>query len=104
MSEISDLTIDGLISLEDGLGAVMTWNGEDYPVVPTSAVRGKDLGAGGFKLRSDVSLIVRNAMLPDPGPQPKQKITYLGDEYRIDTLEKTPGEPFIRLECNDPNQ
>jgi hypothetical protein len=101
--EISAGFAEAMAELEDNAG-VVTWNGADYPVWPGSAVRGKDLGAGGFKLRADLRFVVRAGVFPDPGPQLKQKVTYLGEEYRIDTIEKVPGETFVRFECNDPNQ
>jgi len=103
MSDATDLILEGLKSSEEDFGSVITWQGADYPVTVTSAVRGKDLGAGGFKLRSDFTFVARRSVFPDRGPQAKQRITYLGEEYRIDTVEKTPGDVFLRYECNDPN-
>lgn len=94
----------GLKECEATLPQVITWNSKDYPILPGSAVRGKDLGAGGFKLRADLKFIARRDVFPEPGPQLKQRITYLGDDYRIDTMEKMPGDKFLRFECNDPDQ
>ena len=104
MSELADFIFDGLLDLESATEAVITWNGSDYPITPSSAVRGKDLGEGGFRLRSDMSFVVRPGVFPDPGPQLKQRVTYQGDEYRIDTIEKIPGMAFWRYECNDPTR
>ena len=101
--ELSEGFSEALGELEDH-GAVITWNGNDYPVFPTSAVRGKDLGAGGFKLRADLTFIARSGVFPDPGPQLKDRITYLGEDYRIDTMERIQGEAYTRYVCNDPNQ
>jgi hypothetical protein len=94
----------GLLEAEAALPQVITWNKKDYPILPGSAVRGKDLGAGGFKLHSDLKFIVRISVFPTPGPQLKQQITYLGNAYRIDTMEQMPGGLFLRIECNDPTQ
>lgn len=94
----------GLKECEETLPQRVTWNGAEYPILAGSAVRGKDLGAGGFKLRADLRFLARTGVFPDPGPQVKQKVTYLGDEYRIDTMEKIPGQPYLRFECNDPTQ
>ena len=102
MSEIADFMADALAGLEEVTGATVTWNGNEYPIIPTSAVRTKDLGAGGFKLRSDFGFIARPTTFPSPGPQLKQRVTYQGDDYRIDTIEKIPGVAFLRFECNDP--
>lgn len=101
--ELSEGFAEAIGELEDNAG-VITWSGVDYPVWPTSAVRGKDLGAGGFKLRADLTFVARSGVFPDPGPQLKDKVTYLEEEYRIDSMEKIPGEPFVRFVCNDPNQ
>ena len=92
-----------MAELEDNAGSI-TWQDNDYPVWTTSAVRGKDLGSGGFKLRADLTFVARAGVFPDPGPQLKQKLTYLGDQYRIDTIERIPGETFFRFQCNDLNQ
>ena len=101
--ELSEQFSESLAELED-VGTMMTWNGGDYPAFAGTAVLGKDLGMGGFKLRADLKLIIRSGVLPDPGPQIKDRITYLSREYRIDTIEIIPGEPFVRFECNDPTQ
>jgi hypothetical protein len=94
----------GLLEAEATVPQVVTWAGNDYPILPGSAVRGKDLAAGGFKLRSDLKFIARCDMFPGLGPQLKQQVTYQGDAYRIDSLEKMPGGVFLRFECNDPSQ
>ena len=103
MSLLSRELRRGLKALEKAGESCFVWNKDSYPIVPGSAVRGKDLGAGGFKLRSDLKFTVRLEVLPEPGPQLKQTITYLGDRYRIDTIEKLPGE-LRWFECNDPDQ
>ena len=95
---------EGLKEAEATMPQSIIWNKVPYPILPGSAVRGKDLGAGGFKLRSDLKLVVRCDVFPSPGPQLKQQITYLGDPYRIDTMEKMPGDLFWRWELNDPTQ
>lgn len=82
---------------------VFIWQGKPYRIQPGSAVRGKDLGAGGFRLRSDLKFATLVSELPDPAPALKQTIVYLGDEYRIDTMEKFAGDLMVRFECNDPD-
>lgn len=101
--ELTDGFNEAMAELEDNAGLV-TWQGADYTVWPTSAVLGKDLGAGGFKLRADLTFVARKGVFPDPGPQEKQKVTYLGRDYRIDSLEKIQGETYMRFICNDPGQ
>jgi len=104
MSDVSDLMEEGLLDLESSLGATIIWAGKLYPIIPSSAKRGKDLAEGGFKLHSDLSFVARCSVFPTPGPALKNRIIYLGDTYRIDSIEKTPGEAFLRFECNDPAQ
>lgn len=103
MSAFDEFTA-GLKECEATWPNLVTWNGKAYPILPGSAVRGKDLGAGGFKLRSDLKFIARPEVFAAPGPQLKQRVTYLGDEYRIDTMERMPGTVYVRFECNDPTQ
>jgi hypothetical protein len=86
-----------------------SWKGPDGLVVrvsilPGSLVRGKDLGAGGFKLRADLRFVVVASDLPDPGPEPQQTIEYLGKPLRIDTIETLAGATLLRFECNDAYQ
>jgi len=104
MSELSDFLGPGLEVLEGVCGAVVTWGGRDYPVVPGSALRGKDLGPGGFRWRSDFTFFARPGVFPAPGPQLKERVVYEGEEYRIDGIERGPGGAFARYDCNDPNQ
>jgi len=101
MSAFDEFTA-GLKECEATLPQSITWDGVAYPILPGSAVLGKDLGSGGFKLRSDLRFVVRKEVFPTPGPQLKQRLTYLGDEYRIDTIERMPGEVYLRFECNNP--
>ena len=84
----------GLQEAEATVPQGIIWNGKPYPILPGSAVRRKDLGAGGFKLRADLKIVIRRDIFPEPGPQLKQQITYLGDAYRIDTMGKMPGICF----------
>ena len=83
---------------------VFTWKGAEYPCTPQKSVKGKLFGAGGFTLDASCVLVVRMADLPDPGPQPDQFITYLGDKLRIDTVSTDATGASVTLTCNDPNR
>lgn len=82
----------------------ITWNAAVYQVLPNSVVHRKDLGAGGFRLSSDLKFLVCSDAFPNPGPQLKQTIVYLGVDYRIDSIRTLPGGVLQEFECNDPNQ
>ena len=84
----------------------ITWNGEDYPLVPGSAALRKDLGSGGFKMNADLAADVlvssfpfldaptlKNAML-------QTALVYLGDVYKVEAVTIYPGGLQVRLEAN----
>lgn len=107
MTDIYGIHADGIGQVEAYLGdkcPTFIWNGNVIRILPGSAVRGKDLGEGGFRLRSDLKFVVRVSDLPVPGPALKQTIAYLGQNYRIDTMELFAGDTLQRFACNDPNQ
>jgi hypothetical protein len=82
---------------------IVTWNQKEIRILPGSAIKGKKLGEGGFRLSNDFRFVTLVSELPDPEPQLKQLITYNGDIFRIDTREKFAGGLQVRFECNDPN-
>jgi hypothetical protein len=79
-----------------------TWKGQDYACTPSRSAKGKLFGAGGFTIDNNLVLSVQASILPDPGPQPDQFLTYLGDKYRIDLVTTQQG--LVILTCNDPNR
>ena len=96
----------GFKQFQDRLGSdcpVFTWNNQDFPIVPGTGKRRKDLGPGGYLLTADLKLTVLLSELPTIGPALKQTIVYLGDEYRIDSINTHPGELMVTFECNDAN-
>lgn len=89
------------------------WNGQDYRIVPDSASRRSDLAPGGFQLNADLQFealtetflsdsitdaaALKNAIL-------QRKITYLGDDYKVDDVRIRPGGLQIRFECSSLGQ
>ena len=94
----------GFASLKARLGAdcpTFIWNNITIPMVPGSLTKSKDLGPGGFRVRSDMSFQVLMSDLPVPGPKLKQTISYLSHEYRIDAHNVLPGNLMTSFEVND---
>lgn len=85
-------------------GPIFTWNGNDYPCVPSSIVETKIFGEGGFAPETDLTLFVQIEDLPDPGPTVKQTLTYRSRVYDIDTITEVPGSEQIKIGCKDPNR
>ncbi len=99
--ELSEQFSEALAELEDLAPGVITWDEEDYTAFVGSAISRKSLEAGGFQLEADFRFLIRRELLPEPGPQVKQRVTYLGRDYRIDSIEEVPGRAFVRFKCMD---
>ena len=90
----------GLKQLEKDAGnQKFTWNGADYVCVEGVSTEDRILGAGGMELLDELILFVRRDQLPDPGPQSKQKLTFLGEDYWIGLVQAAAGGAFLRLSC-----
>ena len=89
MNEIAEALTDGLIEREAAVGAVLTWAGNTYPCSGGAEAGGKKLEAGGFKVTSDVSIVVRTAVFPAGVGRPKEKQTL--------TYTSTPGATAVAL-------
>lgn len=92
---------------------LFNWDGHDYPIVPSSVRRKKDLEAGGFDLWADLSFLVLVSDLPDPNPGLKQTILYpsgtgpnapVPRAYRIEEIQELPGGQIKRFVCVDKEQ
>jgi hypothetical protein len=115
MDEATETLIDGLLDGEEA-GASITWNNAAYPCCGGPELGGKLLGAGGFRVTAQVTVIVRlslfapgSAGVPPASPQEKQRLTYSSAPdaparaLRIDTRTVFRNALLI-LECNDPNE
>ena len=114
MDEATELLLDGLLDGEEA-GALITWNGADYPCCGGPELGGKLLGAGGFRVTAQVTIALRLDQFAVPeaggpaGPQEKQRLTYTSAPgaparaLRVDTRTVFRNALLI-LECNDPNR
>lgn len=84
---------------------VMTWNTEDYEVVPSSTGKKLNLEMGGFGGEADVVLNVRKELFTDEVyPSAQQKVTFNSITYRIDQVRYDATGAFLRLFCVDANR
>jgi len=101
-------------ALQSSLGAgcpVVSWNGGTYSIVPSSAIRRKDLASGGFQLNADLrfnalvsvfgsaysATTLKNALL-------QTKIVYLDDSYKVTGVTTSPGGYQVTVDCDSLNQ
>ena len=110
MNEITQTLLDGLVQLEEVVGATITWAGGEYRCVGGSELRGKRLDLGGFQFHSDTVAVVRSDLFAGGArPAAKQTILYrsvpeaAGITWRIDAV-RTLHEAILVLECNDVKQ
>ncbi len=92
--------------LERALGRPsFTWKEGAYACTATSASKSKDLTPGGFSPDADLNLFVRAELFPADGqPQPKDKLTYRDNLYRIAEVVTLPGDGLLKLVCMDANR
>ncbi len=108
MDEATQTLLDGLLDGEEA-GASITWNNEAYPCCGGAELGGKLLGAGGYRITAQVTVIVRLELFGAATPQEKQRLTYTSAPgatarpLRIDTRTAFRNALLI-LECNDPAQ
>lgn len=91
-----------------------SWNDSDWPIIPGSATRRKDLASGGFQLNADLIFEVLVAQFLDPVAIPDatalkdallaRPINYLGDDYKIDSIEIAPGGLLLTAHANSLHQ
>ena len=111
MSELSEHVLDGLLQAEEASGATLSWAGQKYPCTGGAEFGGKQLDLGGFKLKAEVTVVVRTAVFPAGVGLPQEKQTLLyssapglpGRKLRIDSVTPWQGAMLV-LECNDPNR
>ena len=100
-----------LKSVQTRLGpSVVTWDGDDLPIVPGTATRRKDLGAGGFSLNADMRFeALASCWGYDDASNLKTDmlqtvVVYLGDNYKVESVGIRPGALQIVVECNSVGQ
>lgn len=92
--------------LERALGKpTFTWYDSTYPCTTTSATKTKDLTPGGFSPDADLILFVRAELFAaDDLPEPKEKLTYRANVFRIADVVTLPGDGLLKLVCMDANR
>lgn len=103
------MLVDGIESIEDSVGATITWNGGSYPCAGGAELGGKMLGYGGYRTTAQVTVVARAAVFAAKRPKDKDTIIYLSTPdstarpLRIDNLTVLRNALLI-FECTDPNQ
>lgn len=111
MSELVDTLIDSLLEREADVGSTITWAGSDYPCSGGAELGGKTLSEGGFRLSSQVPIVLRTAVFSDQNTRPREKQiliyksspTALAKTLRIDAATLL-YDSILVLDCNDPSQ
>lgn len=81
------------------------WNDAAYACTTTSASRSKALTDDGFSPDADLVLFVRVDVFPGAFlPNPKEKIIYNTQTFRIDSVVTLPGNGQVKLLCSDVNR
>lgn len=95
-SRYDELDAD-LASILSETGIEITWNGNPYLAVVADPRIELDLQSGGFLPESDFQVKLRKAVLPDPGPKPRQTLTIRGEAFAIKGLTDRPTSPLLIL-------
>jgi hypothetical protein len=116
MNAYAEMLVDGLVELEEMVGASFSWplaagdQAEVYACSGGSELRGKRLDIGGFQFHADCVIVVRAALFGNgPRPESKQRLVYrstpeaAGRVWRVDAV-RTVYDAILVLECNDPTQ
>lgn len=109
MNAIAQALVDGLMVLEETVGATITWAGETYPCTGGGQLGGKMLGMGGYRITAQSSIAVRTALFEGAKPKEKQTLIYTSAEdadpqtLRITNINSFHGA-FMILECDDLQQ
>ena len=93
---------------------VISWNGDDYKLIPGSASRRADLAPGGFQLNADfqcdalVATFIDGDTVTDAESLKdallQRRIAYQGDFYKVDSVRILPGALQVRIECSSLGQ
>lgn len=98
-----------LAELELEIPQTFSWNGGSYSCVTGGARRSKQGGPGGFGLEADLTIYVRAELfsaadLATLKAGTKNRLTFDEHSYRIDQAYTPPGQPLLKLVCNDAAQ
>lgn len=100
---LKDIVTQDLETIATDLGdQEMTWKGETYVCIPSSAVKGLNLEMGG--LGADASLVLtvaKELFTDDLYPASQEYLTFNNIRYRIQSVRYDPTTAFIRIFCID---
>lgn len=103
MNALAEYIVGGLDFGEVAFGSpVFTFQGNDYVCIPSITMDKRELESGGF---STVKMLTLSTQAVDMGgndiftsiPQSQQIISYLGDNYRIESVKRDPNLSYIRI-------
>lgn len=114
-TNVYQIHADSIAAVQSYLGddcPSVSWDGEDWPVIPGSAGRRKDLVAGGFDLNADLRFNALTCNFPGDAEEAtdieklivQKDIEYLGDKYRIIRVSILPGGFQLEIEANSSTQ
>jgi len=96
--------------IHGGAGAVVNWNGIDYPCQCSSEMREDVLGLGGFNDQPTRTAVLGAAQFGPTLPQSKQTLFLVSGPgapsvpYRIQIVEEIAGGQMLRLHLYSPTQ
>lgn len=110
MDEATQCLYDGIIATEYDAGATIEWNGATYACAGGPELGGKLLGAGGFRVTADVTIVILlDQFAGGAGPLEKQRLDFISCPGATPRPLRVDGRTLFRnalviLECNAPNR
>ena len=97
MSFVSEIR-EALAEAEGTTSVTFIYDNTTYSAIASNETRSLDGGFAGLEIEDSVTLIIR----PDSiavMPRPREKITYNGRLYEIQSIEKAPADAFFKFIC-----
>jgi hypothetical protein len=110
MPTLTNYILGGLDFGEKAMNSpVFTFQGTDYVCVPSISLFKRELEDGGF---STVKMLTLSTQAVDTSgndvfaalPQPQQILSYLGEQYRIESVKRDPNLSYIRIIAHNTTQ
>jgi hypothetical protein len=107
MDDATQMLVDGIETIEDAVGATITWKGEVYPCVGGTDFSDKILSLGGFKLGQSGQIVARASLFEGNQPQEEQTLVYKSvpdDDGRTLRIKNVTDfrKALLVFECIDP--
>jgi hypothetical protein len=94
---------DALTEAEGRLEVTFIYDTTQYPAIASNERRSMNSGFGGLEVEDVLTLIVRPNALGVANPKPREKITYNGRPYSIESIERAPQNAFVKLHLESAN-